>query len=549
MFDVFYTNKKPNLFPFEKPAVDIFDAANQSSTEHFWLLDGANVYTEFDFEWRPAPWDAHFTHVFPNQWTKWGNTFFASKEHTVNAFTDNIKIQDLNNLKFVSDQYVKTANDNFDMYYVDHGNADNNLASLKERYPKIKVTRFVDNYLDTFKRIVNNTTSQYVWITSSLCNYSMFDFTWPPDPWQDKMIHCFGTTVEKRGDTFYIHVESFKAQMVELELLDWFNVICYHTENLVLRYDSPEIYYDTDNLVDVIKAHNFTTPYVTFTNVKGYTPHLEQCLWSQKDRKVLSATPDNGVACVPRDVKQYLKTQLYDYPYIDKQWNRALSATNLDVIFISNGEPDANEHWEKLKSLVPSAKRSDGVNGRAQAYQAAARMSNTHWFFAVFAKLDIDSAFDWSWQPDLFQQPKHYIFNSRNPLNGLEYGHQGMIAYNKKLVLENNNPGLDFTLSQPNETMPILSGTARFNQDPWTTWRTAFREVIKLKKFESEQSTIEGAHRLRTWLTKADGDYAEWCLRGAADGVNYYDSVKGDYKKLMLSFEWDWLKTRFNKSY
>jgi hypothetical protein len=60
----------------------------------------------------------------------------------------------------------------------------------------------------------------------------------------------------------------------------------------------------------------------------------------------------------------------------------------------------------------------------------------------VFAKLEVSSMFDWSWQPDRLQEPKHYIFHALNPVNGLEYGHQAMIAYNKKLVLANTAPRL-----------------------------------------------------------------------------------------------------------
>jgi hypothetical protein len=190
-----------------------------------------------------------------------------------------------------------------------------------------------------------------------------------------------------------------------------------------------------------------------------------------------------------------------------------------------------------------------GVNGRTAAYQAAARASTTPWFFAVFAKLEVvGNSFPWyDWQPDYWQEPKHYIFNARNPVNGLEYGHQGMIAYNKKLVLENNNPGIDFTLSQPHESVPLLSGVARFNQDPWMTWRTAFREVVKLKHFMATQPTIETEHRLNIWLTVAEGEHAEWCLRGANDAVDYYNEVGGEYDRLMLSFDWPWLNARFNQ--
>jgi hypothetical protein len=164
----------------------------------------------------------------------------------------------------------------------------------------------------------------------------------------------------------------------------------------------------------------------------------------------------------------------------------------------------------------------------------------------VFAKLEVVE-FDWRWMPDYFQEPKHYIFNSHNPVNGLEYGHQGVIAYNKRLVLENNEPGIDFTLSQPHESVPILSGIAHFDQDSWMTWRTAFREVVKLKHSMATQPTVETEHRLNVWLTKAEGNFAEYCLAGACDAVEYYDQVAGDYELLKLSFDWAFLKDLYNK--
>jgi hypothetical protein len=120
-----------------------------------------------------------------------------------------------------------------------------------------------------------------------------------------------------------------------------------------------------------------------------------------------------------------------------------------------------------------------------------------------------------------------------------------MIAYNKRLVLENNNPGLDFTLSQPHESVPVLSGIAHFNQNPWMTWRTAFREVIKLKHFMATAPTLETEHRLNTWLSKASGNFAGDCLKGARDAVDYYNEVNGDYAELMKSFDWAWLQQRF----
>ena len=125
--------------------------------------------------------------------------------------------------------------------------------------------------------------------------------------------------------------------------------------------------------------------------------------------------------------------------------------------------------------------------------------STTPWFLAVFAKLEVNPEFDWSWQPDRLQEPKHYIFHAQNPVNELVYGHQAMIAYNKNLVLKNTAPGLDFTLDQAHEVVPILSGTAWYANNPWTAWRTAFRECIKLRHSLPD---VENEYRLNQWLTR-----------------------------------------------
>jgi hypothetical protein len=359
--------------------------------------------------------------------------------------------------------------------------------------------------------------------------------------------------MEPRGDTFYIHVESFKQQMVELELLDWFNVINYCEDQRVARWEMPVHVYNTDNLVEEIKAYEFKEPYAMFTNQPDVKFIAAPCLWTEKDRVVERCSESGATCIVPRDIKSHLRTQIYDYPYLEEsnlrinEYYLGRDLPGLDLVYISNGEPD-EERWYEHACYVSNreVKWVRGVNGRVAAYQEAARRSSTPWFFAIFAKLELRPDFDWYWMPDYYQEPKHYIFNARNPLNGLEYGHMGMIAYNKKLVLANNKPGIDFTLSQPHESVPILSGTAHYNQDPWTTWRTAFREALKLRLFMDTQPTLETEHRLNTWMNEAAGMYSNYSRQGAQDAVKYYEEVGGDLEKLQLSFEWSWLRSRFD---
>jgi hypothetical protein len=212
----------------------------------------------------------------------------------------------------------------------------------------------------------------------------------------------------------------------------------------------------------------------------------------------------------------------------------------LDIVFIQNGEPNAEQNYKRL-SLLPKDNRLvrvDNINGRAAAYHAAARASTTPWFFAVFAKLEVDIDFDWTWQPDRMQQAKHYIFHARNPVNELVYGHQAMIAYNRQLVLDNPGVGLDFTLDSPHEVVPILSGQARYDTSEWSAWRTAFREVLKLK---ASLPDVENEYRITQWLTHRLRACSRMSVAGAEDALEYYDEVGGDFDQLKKSYEWSWL--------
>ena len=606
MFDVFYWGPKPNLFEFERPADSLKHAAELCRTGYYWYIYGGNDYTGFDFEWRPAPWEQHQLHSFPSQWQRTGGVFFANR-HTVDNCEYNFRTEQSiirlpnrnlwsvpNNIddsefdyswhpdtteapyeyhfptqwqreggpvypgsagkKYMTSQKIKAgATQIFFMDFMNGGIARHQFDLLKLDHPTIKSTRYVDTHLNVFKRIMNLATTEYVWIISSVCDYTQFDFTWHPSDAQREMIHCFPSGNQRRGDTFYIHVPSFTQQMVELELLDWFNVINYCDDQTVDRFSMPVHQYTSDDLVTEIKNYEFKTPYTIFTNQKDLTLSDCPCLWTKKDRTVVRISTAGATAIVPRDIKEDLRTQIYDYPYIEDakpRLNDYLGGRDcLDIVYISNGEPDEEKWYEHLCYMSNTrAKWVRGVNGRTAAYQEAACRSDTPWFFAVFAKLEVlGSDFPWfTWFPDYFQEPKHYIFNSRNPVNGLEYGHQGIIAYNKKLVLSNNTPGIDFTLSQPHESVPILSGMAHYNQSEWMTWRTAFREVVKLKHFMTIQPTIETEHRLNVWATVAEGNFAEWSILGAQDAIAYYNEVGGDYEKLKLSFEWAWLQERFN---
>lgn len=219
------------------------------------------------------------------------------------------------------------------------------------------------------------------------------------------------------------------------------------------------------------------------------------------------------------------------------QRNFEIKGEMLDIAFISNGEPNAEKNYELLlsKNLPNRVYRVDGVNGRGEAYKEAARRSNTKNFYAVFAKIELND-FDFRYTVS-DTDDRHYVFKITNPINGLEYGHQALIIYNKKLVLENECKYLDFTMAQPFSPININTGVARYNVSPLITWRSAFRECLKLKLFNDDVSN----ERLAKWLTGDENEpFFEYSIDGARKAIEFFDEVNGSVEELhKASYEWD----------
>jgi hypothetical protein len=425
---------------------------------------------------------------------------------------------------------------------MDMGGHDANVQTLAQRFPHAKIVRYYDNHLDTIKRCIARARTPWIWVVASCCDYTDFNFEYRSPPWESYQLHCWHSGYEKFGDTFLINVDEFKKQW-DIAMLEWYKDVNWHYPG-VPRLSWPVLTTNTEDITTELKNYKFNTPYVWINQTVDFHPSL----WSK--RAFYSFNDAGSISIAPRDIQAHLQSQIYDYPYIIKQKPAYLTPTLLDIIYISNGEPEAERWYEHLANTCGrEVKRVIDVDGRSQAYKAAAELSETPWFWAVFAKLEVNPDFDWAWQPDWLQEPKHYIFNSRNPVNGLEYGHMGVIAYNKKLVLDTDVPGLDFTLSKAHAVIPKVSATAHYNTTPELTWRTAFREVIKLKDDIIKTDSVESIYRMDTWLSVADGDYAEFSLLGAADAVDYYNKVNGDYTELMRSYEWSWLREYYSSRY
>ena len=601
MFDIFYTGTKPNMFPHEQPAESIEQAQRQSRTRYFWWITYLADLKDWDFLWEPVPWQSHQRHAWPSQWQKDSGVYLIPKlgytdtnYHSAPAINRIAKEQDrwqipngldtnsfdwtwhpdpteppykyqfgtqhqrtggpqyhvpgATDIKFVDQIRVQANRVATAIYEIDHmDGAAGQITNTTRR------VRYFDNYRDTLIRLARSIGSQheFVWVCSSICDYTTFDFSWHPEQWQATMLHVFASDEQKFGDTFFMHVPSFANRAERVELLEWYD--CNFVPNIqVPRRVWPRIAYAADSVVDVVKSHEFQTPVVQFYRHTACATVPTLNLWRNQTKTVIPLATDNSTVIVPREVKDHVQQQIYDYPYIDKTQRSQIQPQLQDIVFISYDEPDADKNWQTLVERFPRAQRVHGVKGMETALEAAADCAQTPWYFAVFAKTRLYENFDFSFVPDYMQQPKHYIFNARNTVNGLEYGHMGIIMYNSagiRKVNQTGNFGVDYTLSFAHESVPILSCYGEFDQTPYHTWRTAFRETSKLAYFEHTQPTVDGAYRLNVWQTQASGPYAKWCLQGAADGVEFFNNSDRQLSTIKQAFRWEWLREYFATRY
>ena len=520
---------------------------NRSSTTLFWVLNSELDYSDFDFVFYPNPWQMKLIHVFGTQWSHWGNTYVINKE-TFDQDTKYVRtIEHLSVLNFVKSKRAKASNVLYDIIYIDHGNVELPESSLSVKYE--------ESYLNTFKtllKLLPEKKDHFVWVCSSICDYKEFDFTYICDPFTNEQLHVFPSDGQKFGDTFLINVNKLRESIDSIPELTDFKVN-YNSHQFVNRLPAPTFVTNDTHSGEINKDFNF--PYAVFITSDHVINHKEVDginLWSSDKKNILITREGGTRIIVPKEASNLVKGELYEYPYI-KTSNKVAKSKPIDIIFFSNGETIADDNYRHLLEITKrtgnKVKRVDKVVGRVLSQHAAANLSETPWYFLVNAKLKVNEKFDWSWQPDRLQEPKHYIFTALNPVNNLEYGHMAIVANNKNLTLNTVVNGLDFTLASKHQSLDINSGIAIFNTSEYETWRTSFRETLKIKHSVVSHNDPASKYRLRTWLNVAEGDYAEMCLMAAKDAVEYYESVSGNIDKLMLSYDWQWLSEFYQKKY
>lgn len=244
------------------------------------------------------------------------------------------------------------------------------------------------------------------------------------------------------------------------------------------------------------------------------------------------------------DIFQITKNCTYEgYKNIDIEFAKPLEH---DIFFISYHEPCAEENFQKLKNRFPRAQWVKNIKGIHQAHRTAASQAHSDMIWVVDADAEILDDFNFDYQTHEWDLDVVHVWRSRNPINGLEYGYGGVKLLPTILTLnmDMSKPDMTTSISSKFKVMDQVSNITAFNTDPYSSWRSAFRECVKLSsKIINNQNNEETETRLQEWCSiSSNVKYAKYALDGALRGKAYGEKYAGNKKALSKINNFGWLK-------
>ena len=222
-----------------------------------------------------------------------------------------------------------------------------------------------------------------------------------------------------------------------------------------------------------------------------------------------------------------------------------------DIVFISYNEPNADKNWELLKSRFPSAKRVDGVKGIHQAHIKAAKKCFTKMFWVVDADAQLLDNFEFAYEVDEYNLETVHVWRSQNPVNDLIYGYGGVKLLPTKLTknMDTTKPDMTTSISSKFKAVQQVSNITSFNTDPFSAWRSGFRECAKLaSKTIDRQKDNETQKRLDAWCNKGTNrPFGIDCIAGAKAGKEFGEKNKDSLQELAKINDFEWLKKQYDK--
>lgn len=301
-----------------------------------------------------------------------------------------------------------------------------------------------------------------------------------------------------------------------------------------------KLFYTVTDSIDIIDGWDFS--WVPAQYDENYIHFWPNGLNDQRLINPIMLWPKNYVKTVSSTDDLYKgDTKLHDIPIA--------TSKGFDIFFISFEEETADDNWEKFKDRFPTSQRIDKVQGIDNAHKLCAELSTTDMFFTVDADTILHDDWNFNYVPLLHDRQYLHLWYSLNPINNLEYGYGAVKLWPRYKVLNFNQPFIDFTTGVGGLKIHThVIATTSFNTSEYSTWKSAFREVIKLlRNVKFNPDDLESLDRLNTWRTIFNTTaFSDWARHGVLDAQNWFEKNNDNISKIN---DFNWLKTYFMSKY
>lgn len=222
-----------------------------------------------------------------------------------------------------------------------------------------------------------------------------------------------------------------------------------------------------------------------------------------------------------------------------------LHIAELDCVFISYDEPNAEKNFADLLEKCIWAQRVHGVKGSDECHKAAAKLSETDWFITVDADNIVDTRF-FDQVIDIPEDAKAFSWPGVNAINGLRYGNGSLKVWRKDFVLnmksheasDTEKGQVDFCWEEGYRPMVESFSVTYPNASPYQAWRAGFREGVKMSLVDGvlpkdpapSKMFWHNLHRLKAWTSI--GSHVEngiWAVLGARHGCHKTNCTNWNY--------------------
>jgi hypothetical protein len=529
--------------PFDKFYISTYDqyleAIKVSKSEMFWCIwPDITVESNFNFDYKVAKHNSNIVHVFKNGEHYDGICLFprdtvVTKREFHHRFFTNKKEVDIiasrpNRYSIYRpstyDQYLEIKDEMFWIVWPQVEILDDTIFDLYFSHHNSYDRR--ENHV--FKNLCNDTESflSGVLLCSKFKQLSKREF--------DKQY-----AIDKKEHN--IVISRYRYPKYVIKNYNEYKEICKTESNKMFWCVWPELEVTDHTIFDL-----YFDPNDGLYDYDREENHVFKNVFKEEE------THANGVVLFSKD--KIIGNREFTHRFLihKKEHDRVVSKMKLyDVVFISYNESNADENYNRLLKKCTNAKRVHGVKGIHQAHIKAASLCNTDMFWVVDGDAVLESEFDFNYELSTYERDIVHVWRSKNPINNLVYGYGGVKLLPRELTLavDVNAPDMTTSISKKFKAVSEISNITAFNTDPFNTWKSAFRECVKLaSKTINRQVDEETQYRLTVWTTAgADQQFGTYAIAGAKAGRDYGEANVGNVAALAKINDFDWLKRKFDE--